>query len=82
MSNLEDKSENNKNVKNILGISSQNKWKHKKRGTIYTEVARGIFQCTGSLLDEESVVIYQGEDGKFWVRPVAEFEDGRFERIE
>lgn len=57
------------------------KWRHKKRGSTYTEIARATFQCTGSSLDEEPVVIYQAADGDFWVRLVAEFEDGRFERI-
>ena len=33
-------------------------------------------------LDDEPVVIYRGDDGKLWVRPIAEFEDGRFERVE
>jgi hypothetical protein len=58
------------------------KWRHKKRGTVYEEIGRGQFQCTGSALDDELVVIYRGDDGKLWVRPIAEFEDGRFERVE
>jgi hypothetical protein len=57
------------------------KWRHKKRGTIYTEIGRGQFQCEGSSLDYEEVVIYESERGQLWVRPVAEFDDGRFEKV-
>lgn len=28
------------------------------------------------------IVIYLGEDGKYWMRPCFEFHDGRFERVE
>ena len=27
------------------------------------------------------ITIYYGDDGKFWLRPTFEFDDGRFERI-
>ena len=59
-------------------------WRHVKRGTVYREIGRGIFQIAGdsSIADEEPVVIYAGEDGRMWVRPEAEFLDGRFEEVE
>lgn len=59
-------------------------WRHKKRGTEYTEIGRGIFQIAAetSIADEEPVVIYRGDDNRLWVRPVAEFEDGRFEELQ
>lgn len=56
-------------------------WRHKKRGTTYTEMGRARLQVDGPL-DMADVVIYQSNtDGSMWVRPVTEFEDGRFERV-
>lgn len=56
------------------------RWRHIKRGTTYTEIGRGKFQVHRGLSDL-NVVIYQGDDGQFWVRPESEFDDGRFEPI-
>jgi len=59
------------------------RWRHKERGTTYTSLGFGKAQCSPSgLLDDENVVIYQGDDGSLWARRHAEFTDGRFEEIQ
>lgn len=57
------------------------KVRHKKRGTTYQVLfGTATLQVEGEL-DNERVVVYQGIDGKVWVRPHAEFFDGRFEEV-
>ena len=58
------------------------RWRHIKRRTEYIEIGRGKAQVAGRILDDEGVVIYRGDDGSLWVRPIEEFEDGRFAKIE
>lgn len=54
--------------------------RHIKRGSTYQVVGRGKLQTDAPLSDLAELVIYQSEaDGTFWVRPVGEFYDGRFE---
>lgn len=58
------------------------RWRHLKRGTVYVEHGRGQLQSNNKTVDEEPIVIYRGTDGQWWARPVSEFEDGRFERVQ
>lgn len=54
--------------------------RHRKRGSTYTVMGRAKVQTGTPLTDYSEVVVYRSEaDGSLWVRPVAEFEDGRFE---
>lgn len=56
--------------------------RHKKRGSVYTVVGQAEVQASnGPLQEGEAVAVYRGDDGKLWVRRVAEFEDGRFENV-
>lgn len=60
------------------------RWRHVRRGTIYTEVGRAKLQTNGSVFsDMQPIVVYRSEgDGSLWVRSTEEFEDGRFERLD
>jgi len=50
--------------------------RHKKTGGLYR-----LLGFATHTEDEQDVAIYQGEDGRFWARPKAIFEDGRFEEL-
>lgn len=52
--------------------------RHRRRGTVYTVVSAGLDSDT-----RKQVVIYRSvSEQQVWVRPVAEFVDGRFEKVE
>ena len=44
-----------------------------RKGGLYRVLGRGILEA-----DRSDVVIYDDVEGTVWVRPVVEFEDGRF----
>lgn len=44
-----------------------------RKGGLYRELARGTNES-----DRSPVVIYDDDSGTIWVRPVIEFDDGRF----
>lgn len=69
--------------------SSGTFWRHKKRGTIYEVVAEGAaFQWSEApdvehALEDVDLVIYRDiRSTAHYVRPLHEFCDGRFERVE
>jgi len=51
---------------------------HVKRGSKYRLDGYGEIQTDAPIGDYCKVAIYRAEDGTTWVRPVSEFEDGRF----
>ena len=50
--------------------------RHVRTGGLYTVLHRGAIEA-----DLKPAVIYRGENGRVWVRPAAEFDDGRFEPL-
>jgi len=60
----------------------RDRFRHKKRGTIYTVVGTAELQMATDLVDGSFLTIYQGGDSKLWARQEDEFNDGRFEKIE
>lgn len=62
--------------------------RHVKRGTEYQLIGTGKMQAENwatysdengyENADMQEVAIYRGDDSKLWVRPIAEFNDGRF----
>ena len=66
-------------LSDALAMPATERVQHVKRGSTYRVIGRGKVQTDTPLSDYAEVVIYQGEaDDLFWVRPVSEFEDGRF----
>jgi hypothetical protein len=67
--------------------------RHKKRGSVYDVLGEGEVQISrghgGNSLKKESrrlvegdtLTVYQGTDGKLWLRFPDEFNDGRFEEL-
>ncbi len=62
------------------GKAEEPKWRHLKRGSVVTEIARGFAQVSEHPIEEmTAVVIYRHDaDGLYWVRNAVEFDDGRF----
>lgn len=57
--------------------------RHVRRGTEYVEIGRGELQSSITLREgDEPLVVYRSvDDGRIWIRPASEFDDGRFEAI-
>lgn len=55
-------------------------WQHVKRGSLYEVV--GLAMGQGEGIEMVHLVVYReyASDGCLWVRPLAEFMDGRFVR--
>lgn len=56
-------------------------YRHTRRGSSYTVVGRASLQTANLVRDNEVLVIYKGENGELWARPIQEFCDGRFELL-
>lgn len=56
-------------------------YRHKKTGGLYDLVGFAQVQTSQPLNDYDDVTVYSSEEGKMWVRPTSEFNDGRFEHV-
>jgi hypothetical protein len=57
--------------------------RHVRRGSTYEVIGTALMQVASGIevSDDEECTVYRGEDGRLWVRPTAEFNDGRFDDI-
>lgn len=55
--------------------------RHKKRGSTYRVIGQAVLQTAEPAPDGAHMIVYQDEKGLVWVRPSAEFYDGRFELL-
>jgi hypothetical protein len=68
----------------LRGLLPGSRWRHLKRQSTYTEVARGPLQKSGTYEFEEgmTLVCYRADaDGDHYFRFAGEFDDGRFIQI-
>jgi hypothetical protein len=63
-------------------------WRHRKRGTTYEVLTEGAsLQCSAapefeSAFEDDCWTVYRSlQTGTYYVRPTAEFQDGRFELL-
>lgn len=52
--------------------------RHVKRGTDYQVIGTASLQAGEPVGEAASLVVYRDENGRLWVRPEVEFDDGRF----
>lgn len=50
--------------------------RHRRSGRTYWELHRGVLHADGTVM-----VVYRGEDGRVWIRPAEQFDDGRYEPV-
>ena len=68
----------------VLAGRARAKWqmrrvRHVARGSSYTVFAEGArVQAAEPIREGDRVVVYYDDVGEVWVRPVREFNDGRF----
>jgi hypothetical protein len=67
----------------LAQLDAPHRVRHKKRGTTYSVIGDDFrLQSARPIEEGETIVVYRGDDGKGWARPLDEFTDGRFEPVE
>lgn len=62
---------------------AQQRVRHKNRGSTYSVIGRGELQTSHLIGERTKLVVYQcTTDGRLWIRPAVEFDDGRFETLD
>jgi hypothetical protein len=64
-------------------VFTKSKWRHTRTGGEYAEVGRAGLHIDkhNRVCEGDTLVIYQGDDGRLWAREAGEFGDGRFEPL-
>lgn len=65
-----------------FSLHAGDRYRHVKRGSAYTLPfgrAEAMVQCEEPISDEDTLLIYIGDDGTIFARPTHEFFDGRFQ---
>ena len=65
----------------LIATNTFRRFRHLKRGTSYIEIGCGEVQSDRPIHEGDVLVVYIGEDGKIWLRPEGEFDDGRFQPV-
>jgi len=55
--------------------------RHIKRGSTYSAIGPALLQASAPCVEPDEMMVYRAESGELWVRPLAEFTDGRFEAL-
>lgn len=56
-------------------------YRHARRPGVHREHARGLLQSSAPVAEGAEIVAYTDDAGRWWFRPAAEFDDGRFSEI-
>ncbi|MBH0113239.1 3'-5' exoribonuclease [Novosphingobium sp. YJ-S2-02] len=65
-----------------LGRRERELVRHARRGGLYDVLGQGELQSARQIAEGESMTVYRSLiDGRIWVRPSAEFRDGRFSPV-
>lgn len=62
----------------VGALSDPVRVKHVARGSTYTVLGGAEVQSAMPINEGDMLMVYRGDDGRLWARPMPEFGDGRF----